>query len=56
MEFGLLIYLSDRAVLLAFWGILNQGNRPNKTENTWYYVKKVIFCILEKESFMSYSA
>ena len=34
MEFGILIYLGDRAVLLAFWRILNQGNRPNKTENT----------------------
>ena len=34
IEFGTLIYLSDRAVLLAFWRILNQGNRPNKTENT----------------------
>ena len=34
IEFGILIYLSDRAVLLAFWRILNQGNRPNKTENT----------------------
>ena len=33
-EFGILIYLSDRAVLLAFLRILNQGNRPNKTENT----------------------
>ena len=33
-EFGTLIYLSDRAVLLAFWRILNQGNRSNKTENT----------------------
>ena len=46
IEFGILIYLSDRAVLLAFWRILNQGNRPNKTENTWHYVKRVIFCIL----------
>ena len=46
IEFGVLIYLSDRAVLLAFWRILNQGNRPNKTENTWHYVKRVIFCIL----------
>ena len=34
IEFGILIYLSDRAVLLAFWRILNQGNRPNETENT----------------------
>ena len=34
IEFGILIYLRDRAVLLAFWGILNQGNRPIKTENT----------------------
>ena len=34
IEFGILIYLSERAVLLAFWRILNQGNRPNKTENT----------------------
>ena len=59
IEFGILIYLSDRAVLLAFWRILNQGNRPNKTENTWHYVKRVIFCILievGKEGFMSYSA
>ena len=24
IEFGILIYLSDRAVLLAFWRILNQ--------------------------------
>ena len=59
IKFGILIYLSDRAVLFAFWRILNQGNRPNKTENTWHYVKRVIFCILievEKEGFMSYSA
>ena len=59
IEFGILIYLSDWAVLLAFWRILNQGNRPNKTENTWHYVKRVIFCILievGKEGFMSYSA
>ena len=34
IEFGNLIYLGDRAVLFAFWRILNQGNRPNKTENT----------------------
>ena len=34
IEFGILIYLSDRAVLLAFRRILNQGNQPNKTENT----------------------
>ena len=34
IEFGILIYLSDRAVQLAFWRILNQENRPNKTENT----------------------
>ena len=46
IEFGILIYLRDRAVLLPFWRILNQGNRQNKTENTWHYVKKVIFCIL----------
>ena len=32
IEFGILIYLSDRAILLAFWRILNQGNRQNKTE------------------------
>ena len=43
IEFGILIYLSDRAVLLAFWRILNQGNRPHKTENTLHYVKRVIF-------------
>ena len=30
IEFGILICLSDKAVLLAFWRILNQGNRPNK--------------------------
>ena len=30
IEFGILIYFSDRAVLLAFLRILNQGNRPNK--------------------------
>ena len=50
--------LSDRAVLLAFWGILNQGSRPNKTENSWHYVKRVISCILievGEERFMSYS-
>ena len=46
IEFGILIYLSDRAVLLAFWKILNQGKRPNETENTWHYVKRFIFCIL----------
>ena len=34
IEFGILIYLSDRAVLLALWRILNQENRPYKTENT----------------------
>ena len=34
IKFGILIYLGDRAVLLAFVRILNQGNRPNKTENT----------------------
>ena len=45
IEFSILIYLSDRVVLLAFWRILNQGNRPNKTENTSDYVKRVIFCI-----------
>ena len=59
IEFGIFIYLSVRAVLLAFWRILNQGNRPNKTENTWHYVKRVIFCIVievGKEGFMSYSA
>ena len=59
IEFGILIYLSDRAVLLAFWRILNQGNQPNETENTWHYVKRVIFCILiemGKEGFMSFSA
>ena len=31
IEFDILIYLSDRAVLLAFWRILNQENRLNKT-------------------------
>ena len=46
IEFGIWIYLSDMVVLLAFWRILNQRNRPNKTENTWHYVKRVIFCIL----------
>ena len=46
IEFGILVYLSDRAILLAFWRILNQGNRLNKTENTWHYVKRVTFCIL----------
>ena len=59
IEFGILIYLSDRAILLAFWRILNQGNRPNETENTWHYGKRVIFCILievGKAGFMSYSA
>ena len=58
IEFSILIYFSDRAILLSFWGILNQGNRPNKTENTWHYVKRVTFCILiemGKEGFMSYS-
>ena len=34
IEFSILIYLNDTAVLLAFWRILNQGNRPNKSENT----------------------
>ena len=34
IEFSIFIDLSDRVVMLAFWGILNQGNRPNKTENT----------------------
>ena len=59
IEFGILIYLSDRILLLAFWRILNQGNRPNKTENTRHYVMRVIFCILievGKKGFMSYSA
>ena len=59
IEFGILIYLSDRAVLLAFWRIWNQLNRPDKTENTWHYVKRVIFCILievGKDGFMGYSA
>ena len=59
IEFDILIYLSDRAILLAFCRILNQVNQPNKTENTWNYVKRVIFCILievGKEGFMSYSA
>ena len=59
IEFGILIYLSDRAILLAFCRILNQGNLPKKTENTWHYVNRVIFCILievGKEGFMSYSA
>ena len=58
IEFDILIYLSDRTVLLAFWRILNQGNQPNKTKNTWHYAKRVIFCILievGKEGFMSYS-
>ena len=57
IEFGILIYLSDKAVLLAFWRILNQGNRPNKTENTWHYVKRVISCIqieVGNEGFISY--
>ena len=59
IEFGILIYLSDWAVLLAFLRILNYGNQPNKTENTWHYVKRVIVCILievGKKGFMSYSA
>ena len=60
IEFGILTYLSDRAILFAFWRILNQGNRPNKTENTRHYVfKRVIFGILTevgKEGFMTYSA
>ena len=34
LESGILVYLGDRTVLLAFWRILNQGNRPNKTKNT----------------------
>ena len=34
IDFGILIYSSDKAVLLAFWKILNQVNRPDKTENT----------------------
>ena len=34
IEFIILIYLSDWTVLLAFWRILNQGNRPDKTETT----------------------
>ena len=34
IELGILVYLGDRTVLLAFWRILNEGNRPNKTENT----------------------
>ena len=58
IEFGIFIYLSDRAVLLAFWKILNQGNRPNRTENTWHYVKRIIFYILievRKEGFMAQS-
>ena len=46
IEFDISIYLNDRAVLLAFWRILNQENRPNKTENTWHCVKSVIYCIL----------
>ena len=46
MKFGILIYLSDRGILLAFWRILNQGNRPKNTENTCHYVKRVIFCIV----------
>ena len=56
IEFGILIYLRDRVVFLAFWRILNQVNQPDKTENTWHYVKRVIFCILidvGKDSFMS---
>ena len=58
IEFGILIYLSDSAVLLAFWNILNQGNRPNN----WKYMtfcKEGHYCILievGKEGFMSYSA
>ena len=43
IEFEILICLSDRAILLDLWRILNQGNRPNKTENTCHYVKRVIF-------------
>ena len=46
IEFGGLFYLSISAVLLAFWRILNQGNRPNKTENMCNYVESDIFCIL----------
>ena len=34
IEFGILIYFSDRAVLLAFLRILNHGNRLNQTKNT----------------------
>ena len=34
IEFGILIYFIDKAALLAFLRILNQGNRPNKTKNT----------------------
>ena len=34
IEFCISVYLNDRAVLLAFWRLLNQGNRPNKTQNT----------------------
>ena len=34
IELGILVYLDDKTVLLAFWRILNQRNRPNKTENT----------------------
>ena len=34
IELSILVYLGDRTVLLAFWRILNEGNRPNKTENT----------------------
>ena len=45
-EFGIVTYSSDRAVLLVFWRILNQGNRPNDTENTCHYVKRVMSCIL----------
>ena len=59
IKFGILIYLSDRAVLLAFWRILNQGNRLNKTEKKMALCKEGHFCILievGKEGFMSYSA
>ena len=59
IEFSTLIYLSNMVILLAFWRVLNQGNRPTKTENMCHYVKRVIFGILievGKESFMSYSA
>ena len=56
IKFGILIYLSDRAILLAFWRILNQVNQPDKTENTWHYVKRVILIEVGKDGFMSYSA